>query len=134
MAHYNHTEVESLKAASVIAGFVPVMFLPGGSALDETVHRAGSINDVALGMTIATVATPGDPVAVVTAGRAKGIAGASLGAGAFLGVGSTNGILIPLSPSAAAAPTLARYIVGQSLVNAVAGDVFTVKVKPEQFI
>lgn len=122
------------KAASGIAQYVPVMFLPGGSALSETVQRAGSVNDDVFGMTIATVASPGDEVAVAISGQVKGIAGASLGAGARLAVGSTNGILVPLLASAGAAPTAARYIVGRALKNAAAGDVFPVQVQPEQFI
>lgn len=134
MAGYNHGEVLEAKAASAIAQWVPVMFLPGGSALDETIHRAGSLNDFAVGLTIATVASPGEPVTVVTSGRAKGIAGASLGAGAFVAVGSTNGILIPQLASAAAAPTAIRNIVGRSLKNAVAGDVFEIQVKAEQIL
>lgn len=134
MAHHIHGDVMPYKGASAIGAWVPVMALPGGSALDETVQRAGSINDVAIGMTIATVASPGDSAAVVMTGRAKAIAGASLGEGAFLGVGSVNGILIPLSPSAAAAPTALRYVVGKAIVNAAAGDIFTIEVKPEQFI
>lgn len=134
MAHFNHGETESLKGASAIAAFVPVMYLPGGSALDETVQRAGSLNDIAVGMTIATVASPGDPVTVVVSGRAKGVAGASLGAGALVGVGSTNGILIPQTPSVIATAMALRTIVGRAVINAVAGDVFTIQVKPEQII
>lgn len=134
MAYTNHGERLSLKAASAIAQNVPVMFLPGGSALDLTVQRAGSVNDIAVGMTIATVASYGDPVAVVVSGEAKAIAGASLGAGALVGVGSTNGILIPQSPSAAATAMELRTIVGRALVNAAAGDVFTIQVKAEQIV
>lgn len=134
MAHTIHGDVMPFKGASAIAAWVPVMLLPGGSALDETVQRAGSINDIAIGLTIATVASPGDPAAIVVNGRAKAVAGASLGAGAFLGVGSTNGILIPLAASAAAAPTALRNIVGRAVVNAAAADIFTIEVKPEQFI
>lgn len=123
-----------MKAASAIAQYVPVMFLAGGSALSEVVMRAGSINDDAFGMTIATIASPGDETAVAYSGEVKGVAGASLGAGARLGVGSTNGILIPLSPSAAAAPTAARYVIGRAAKNAAAGDIFPVILEPQQFI
>lgn len=134
MAGYNHGEVLEAKAASAIAQWVPAMFLPGGSALDETVHRAGSLNDIAVGMTIATVASPGDPVTLVVSGRAKAIAGASLGAGALVGVGSVNGILIPQTPSVTATAMALRTIVGRALKNAVAGDVFEIQVKPEQIV
>lgn len=122
------------KAASGIAMFVPVAFLISGSALSETVMRAGSVNDDVFGMTIATIASPGDEVAVAVYGEVKGIAGASLGAGARVGVGSTNGILIPLAASAGAAPTAARYVVGRAVKNAAAGDTFPVLLGCEQFI
>ncbi len=134
MAGYNHGETLELKAASAIAQWVPAMFLPGGSALDLTVHRAGSLNDIAVGMTIATVASPGEPVELVVSGQAKAIAGASLGAGALVGVGSTNGVLIPQTPSVLATAMALRTIVGRALANAVAGDVFTIQVKPEQIV
>lgn len=137
MAYTNHGERLSLKAASAIAQNVPVMFLPGGSALDLTVQRAGSINDIAVGMTIATVATYGDPAAVIVSGEAKGIAGASLGAGALVGVGSTNGILIPLIASniaSVADGSGLRFVVGRALVNAAAADVFTIQIKAEQLV
>lgn len=136
MAHYNHENVLSLKAASAIAAWVPVQFLQGASALTETVQRNGSLNIEAVGFTIATIASPGDPVAVVDQGEVKAIAGASLGAGADLAVGSTNGILIPLAASALATGAIGeiRYTVGKAKYNAAAGDIFTVVVKPEQLI
>lgn len=134
MAHYNHGETLEVKAASAIAQWVPAMFLPAASALDLTVHRAGSLNDIAVGMTIATGASPGDPLTLVVSGQAKAVAGASLGAGALVGVGSTNGILIPQAPSAVATAMALRTVVGRALVNAAAGDVFAIQVKPEQIV
>lgn len=132
MAEYNHGAVESLKAASAIAQWVPVKGLEGASSIDETVIAAASLNDFALGLTIATVASPGDPVAVVMGGRAKAIAGASLGAFTPLVVGSTNGILIPAARGAVASAV--KNQVGISLHAAAAGDVFTVLVDPEQIV
>lgn len=140
MAGYNHGESLSLKAASAIAAYVPVSFLQGGSALDETVIRTGSTNEFAVGFTGATIATYGMPVNVILSGRAKGIAGASLGAGAVLGVGSTNGILIPIGPSglpahvASGGAVDARFTVGRALKNAAAGDIFDVYVDTDQII
>lgn len=125
-----------LKAASAIAQYVPVMFLPGASALTEVVQRAGSINDDVFGMTIATIASPGDEVAVAFGGQVKAVAGASLGAGARVGVGSTNGILIPITPSGAASVAAypLRYVVGRAVKNAAAGDIFTIVLQPEQIV
>lgn len=137
MAHSNVETPLPLKAASAMAQWVPVQFLQGASALTETVMRNGSWNIEALGMTIATVATYGDPVAVVVDGVCKGIAGASLGAGAYLSIGSTNGILVPVAASGVASPAStgeARFIVGKSLYNAAAGDVFSFLLDPGQIV
>lgn len=137
MAHNIERFNIPLKAASGIAQYVPVAFLAGGSALSETVIRAGSINDDVLGMTIATVASPGDEVAVAVAGVVKGVAGASLGAGCRVAVGSTNGILIPLAASGGPASVnvvATRYAVGRALKNAAAGDLFPVLLQPEQVV
>jgi hypothetical protein len=131
-----------VKAASAIANWVPVTFLPPGSALSETVVRAGSVNDFPLAMTQATVASPGDPVQLGRPGEVtKAIAGASLGAGAIVAVGSTNGILIPLLPSglstalgSAVGAAGLRWSVGVALKNAAAGDIFPVYLKPDQIV
>lgn len=137
MAHSNVETPLPLVAASAIAQWVPVQFLQGASALTETVIRNGSWNILALGMTIATVASPGDPAAVAYDGVVKGIAGASLGAGARVAVGSTNGVLVPVGASGVASPAStgeARYVVGLSLYNAAAGDVFSFLVDPDQIV
>lgn len=134
MAHKTEGFTLPLKAASAIAQYVPVTPVPAGSSLSETVYRAGSVNDMPLGMTIATIATYGLEVAVVVNGVVKGVAGASLGAGALVGVGSTNGILIPLVPSAAATAMALRWAVGVALKNAAAADYFPVLVKPDQIV
>jgi hypothetical protein len=139
MAHKEEQFNLPLRAASAIAQYVPVRFtgdagLFPGSAISESVVRAGSSNEDVLGMTLATVASPGAEVAVAVNGVSKGIAGASIGAGARLIVGSTNGILIPFIPTGAAASgPLRTYSIGKSLRNAVAGDIFAVFLDPEQF-
>lgn len=139
MAHFDESHGEPFKGASAIAQWVPVVGLEGTSSADETVIRAGSTNQFPIGMTIATVASPGDPVTVITGGKTKGIAGASLGAFTPVGVGSTNGILIPLtrySASYAASNTALAQIsqVGIAMQSAAAGDVFTILVKPAQVL
>lgn len=132
MAHHNIDDVFPFKAASAISQWVPVIGLEGTSSIDETVIRAGSTNQFPIGMTIASVASPGDPVSVVGAGKAKGIAGASLGAFTPVGVGSTNGILIPLTRNAVASNVLNQ--VGVSVQAAAAGDTFTIIVNPAQIL
>lgn len=137
MAHDQEGPRLPLKAASAIAQYVPVTMPAGGSALSETVIRAGSINDFPLGFTTATIATYGEAVGVQYAGVVKGVAGASLGAGAPLGVGSTNGILIPLAASniaSSANGTGVRWMVGVALKNAAAADLVPVWIKPDQII
>lgn len=143
MAHKTEGFELPLKAASAIAQYVPVRFVGdahggfGGSSLSETVVRTGSWNELALGMTIATVATYGQEVAVQVNQVTKGVAGASLGAGAPVGVGSTNGILVPLLATGGAASANlvgTRFAVGIALKNAAAGDFFPLLVKPDQIV
>lgn len=142
MAEHNIRGAESLKAASAIAQWVPVIGLEGASSIDETVIRAGSYNQFPIGMTVATSASPGDPVLVVTAGRTKAVAGASLGAFTPVGVGSTNGILIPIArgaggavgPSAHVATVTQVNQVGIALHAAAAGDIFSIVVSPAQIV
>lgn len=136
MAHKTEGPKLPLVAASAIAQYVPVQFLQGGSALSETVMPAASLNIFAIGFTEASIAR-GQEVAVQYGGVAKGIAGASLGAGALVAVGSTNGILIPLTASNIASVANGsglRYTVGVALKNAAAADIFPVWVKPDQII
>lgn len=124
-----------LKAASAMGAYRPITFLAGGSALSETIIPAGSFNDFQFGLTSATVASPGDPISWWQPGDVgKGIAGASMGAGAFVSIGSTNGILIPQVPSAAATAMALRWTVGIVLKNAVAGDFIPVFIKPDQIV
>lgn len=142
MAHNQSEGRPALKAASGIGQYVPVSFLEGGSALSETIIRSGSQNNYPFGITLATAASPGDPVTVAALGEVtKGIAGASLGAGAPVVVGSTNGILIPLLPSglstalgSAIGAAGVRWSVGVALKNAAAGDYFPVLINPGQLI
>lgn len=133
-----HTQLQGrvpLKAASAMRAYVPITFLPPGSSLSETVIAAGSLNDFQFGLSAATVASPGDPLTWWQTGDVgKGIAGASMGAGAIVGIGSTNGILIPQAASAAATAMALRWTVGVVLKNAAAGDLIPVYVKPDQII
>lgn len=132
MAHFGDQEVLPVTAASAIGAYLPVRGLEGASSVDERVIAAASLNEFAVGLTIATVATAGDPAQVAFGGRAKAIAGASLGAFAPVAVGSTNGILVPVARGAVASAV--KNQVGIALQSAVAGDVFTVLVKPAQVV
>jgi hypothetical protein len=128
-------------AASAISQYVPVTGVPPGSALSETVYRAGSLNDYPIGFTTATGASPGDPISIQVDQVVKGIAGASLGAFALVGVGCVNGILIPVLPSglstalgSAIGANGLRFSVGVALKNAAAGDYFPVLIRPTEVI
>lgn len=56
----------------------------------------------------------------------KAVAGASLGAWTNLGIASTNGALGPLLPASGAV----GWSIGKSVGAAIAGDVFTVLIRP----
>lgn len=130
-----------LTAASALNQFVPVTPLAGPSSLDDNVIRAGSVNDLPLGFTVATVPTYSTVFAALIGGIAKGIAAASLGNGALVGVGSTNGHLIPISASglstalgSALGAAGVRWAVGISLEDAADGAEFKVLLQPAQVI
>lgn len=120
-------------AASALIPYQPVSLLGGASALDDTVVRSGSVNDLPIGFTIASIAA-GAVGAILLGGVAKGVAAASLGNGALVGVGSTNGRLIPLVPSAAATAMALRYVVGVALEDAADAGEFKVLLRPSQLI
>lgn len=137
-----HTQLSSsprppLKAASAMGAYLPIAFLgvTPASALTETVRLAASFNEFQFGLTLATVASAGDPVEYAIPGDiAKGIAGASMGSGAFVGVGSTNGVL-GLVAAVAAGPTgPPKWAIGILLKNCAAGDLVSVFIKPDQII
>lgn len=140
-----HTQLDGrppFKAASAMGAYLPITFLQGGSALSETVRLAATAIELQFGLTMATVASAGDPVQFWPPGDvAKGIAGASMGAGAPVAVGSTNGVLAPMLPSglstslgSALGAGPPRWAVGYVLKNAAAGDLIPVFIAPQQII
>lgn len=141
MAHNVFQPGVPLKAASVIAQYTPVAFIPqNGSQLSETVIPAGSVNNLPIGMAMASAAAGGE-VSVQFTGVSKGLAGASLGAGALVGCGSTNGVLAPFAASglstalgSALGSSGAKWVVGVALKNAASGDYFPVLLKPDQIV
>jgi hypothetical protein len=116
------------KAASAIGQFMAVAYASGKS---EQVHAAsGLLTAPVAGLSIATAASPGVPVAVAQHGRTKAVAAGSIAAGKLVGVGSINGALVEFAPAAATNANLVRYYVGFAVESAGAGDVFTVHVQP----
>lgn len=113
--------VLSQRNASAVLAYQAVGAPAAGSQLDDMVIPAAS-GGVILGVTRASHAA-NDACEVIAFGVAKMIAGASLGAGAVLAVGSQGKVVVP----AASAPLSA---VGKSLVNAAAGDIIAVFLNP----
>src|SRR5262245_50373995 len=130
MADYRHEFVEPAIAASQINQWVAVFGLPVASSRDEYVFAYQASSAAALGISIATVPSPGEPVAFVTAGRTKGIAAAALGAWTPVGA-NASGLLGPITKGAAGS-YLAQNQVGMSVEAAVTGQVFTIIVNPQQ--
>lgn len=142
MAYERSWHAKSYKAASAINAGQAVAYLGAltpGSTLDETVVPCPSFNIYAIGVARATVATPGLPVDVDLSGYVKMIAAASMAPGAFVAVGSTNGVVIQIKASniASAADGVGaglRFILGYAETAAVAADIFTVRLNPSLLI
>ena len=140
MAYTGDQLTHSFRFASAMGAYLPV-FAPIASSRDEVVVPAASLNHDIIGITRATVGTYNEAAAVVVGGVAKAIAAASLGAGARVAIGSTNGRLIPITPSgistalgSALGAAGARFVVGRALHAAADGGIFSVLVAPEQVI
>lgn len=112
----------SQRAASAIQAYQAVTnALVAGSQLDDSVIP-GASGAAILGVARASHAQ-GDAANVQTFGVVKMKAGASIGAGANLVVGSLG--LVALVAASAPIST-----VGKALVNAAAGDIFSVLLNP----
>ncbi len=123
-----------LIAASVISAKVPVTMVGGAS---QTIVRTGSINELSIGFAVKAVASPGNTAEVLVTGIIDAVAAASLGAGARVAVGSTNGRLIPLAASggpASANLVAVRYTVGVALENAADAGSFKCLINPSQVV
>ena len=113
-------------AASIIVPRRPVKV----DTVNRQVILAASVNgNLVQGFTGAATAPQGEAVTVYGDDSVvEAVAGASLGAGGFVGVSSTNGAIGPV----AAASGIERYAVGQALESAAAGEIFSLYVKPRQ--
>lgn len=112
-------------AATVIQANVPVKLDP---SRQRGVAPVGSAGEAALGFTHA-IASTGQGVSVHEhTAVVEAVAGASIGIGAALAVGSTNGALVV----AAAASGSAKFAVGDSMDNAQPGETFSLYVRPRQ--
>lgn len=121
-----HQPADSYVGASAIDWGVAVKRT---TTKDEVILSTVNTED-AFGITAATGATAGGIVAVHWGGGNEviALAGASLGAGADVGVASTNGTLGPV----AAASGVRKYTLGKSTSAAAAGAYFTVQLRPRE--
>lgn len=121
-----HVNPQNFKVASVVLPYQPVRL---SASVAGAVIPCGTWNLEAQGLTGNATGAVGDAITVY--GResiVEAVAGASVGPGADVGVGSTNGVLAPV----AAASGVVRYRVGKSLEGAAAGEKFSVLVNLER--
>lgn len=122
MAWTQHKHTLPKQAASAIRDYVPVKQVTA-----EKVALAATNVDQIIGFTIASAASPGDPLAVVHEGVVKALCVASVGAGVEVSVASVNG---GLGPVAAGASGFDKQAVGISQDAAAAGEIFSVLLRP----
>jgi hypothetical protein len=129
MAGFQHRDLlPNTVAASALAAYVPVK--ASASTAGQVVPCTANTDDV-IGVTIATVATFSTDAQVCYQGFTKLVAAASLGYGARVQIGSTNGAVTPFTPSGVASALgnvqAVRYQLGRAYQNAAAGQVFLAK-------
>jgi hypothetical protein len=118
-------------SASDLAQYVPVKQI----ASDNVFGLAATTTDDIIGVSQASSATYGSPVPVAFYGISKVLCGASIGAGARVGIASTNGAVGPIIPTGAAASGAIRtYVLGRSLKAAAPGDYLEVVLDPTELI
>jgi hypothetical protein len=116
------------KAASAIGAGIPVTYDVADT--QRQVVAVASRNVEPFGVTLATAANPGDSVTVMERGNViKAVAMASIGAGAPVGVGSSNGALTLVAAGASGAVV---WQVGVSMSAAAAAETFSFYVNPRQ--
>lgn len=128
---------ESFRNSSVIPQFVAVQL--DTAAIMSIVLASSASAGVApvIGLSKATGASVGISLDIQTGGWGKAIAGASLGRGAWVGVGNGgSSTLVPINSLGTASPGAAQpqWAVGYSLEPAAAGVIFTVKIAPRQVV
>jgi hypothetical protein len=102
-----------------------VAVVVSASQADYVVPAANATAGVLLGLSIATAASPSDPVAVQFDGVGKAIAAASVGVGALVGVAAASaGGLAPVASGSN------NQAVGVSRTSAAAGEYFSVLLRP----
>ena len=135
MAWLNVVRSEDKIAASALNQYVVVT---PDTTVDNQVSVASTQNLDAIGVVYqATVPTYGYAVNVAVEGYVKVYFAASTGAGARVGVASTNGAVGPLNPSGPApsgAGTARLYSIGRAVESHSAGDLGTIFLDPRQIV
>lgn len=117
------------KAASAMGAQIAVSHDVGDT--QRQVVAIATNNVEALGVTLATAANAGDAITVLDRGNVvKVTAMASLGAGADIGVASTNGALGLVT----SASGVVKWAVGKSQTAAAAGETFSLYVNPKPIV
>jgi hypothetical protein len=125
---------ESFKAASNIS-FGGAVQLSASTAFQILPASAASNGGAPVyGIALASAGSVGMNVPVQTGGWAKAFAGASLGIGAYVGVGIGTSSLVPVMPSQASVGLGSKFVIGTALEAATAGALFTVAIHPIQVI
>lgn len=130
MAYYDHKFVlPGFAAASPLGQFKPVFIASSGRILP-----ASAITQRIDGFTFATGPSAGAEIGLVNAGVVKAIACGTIAPGDIVGIGSTNGALQTILPSAAATAMSIRYQAGVAMTPAQAGQTFSVLLNLEQIV
>jgi hypothetical protein len=121
-----HVNPQPFKAASLVLPYTPVKL---SASVAGAVVPCGTWNEEPQGFN--SSATRAVDVAITVLGAdsvVEGIAAASVGPGADVAVGSTNGKLAP----AAAASGVVRWRVGKSIEGAAVNERFSLYVNPQR--
>lgn len=116
-------------AFTAASNVVPQSPVKIDTAANRQVVLAASVNDSLQGFVGGATAKTGEAVTVYGENAVvSAVAAASLGAGAVVGVASTNGAIGPVS----GASGVTKFQAGISLESAAAGEQFSLYVKPRQ--
>lgn len=131
---------ETFKNSSVINQFAAVVLDTAGTFAVLPASSASAGVARVIGLAKASMASVGISADIQTGGWGKALAAASLGIGAYVGVGIGTTSLVPIAASGVASAVGAagiqypQFAVGQALENASAGTIFTVKIAPRQVV
>lgn len=124
---HNKTRLPRI-AASAINDHVAV----SQSASQTDYVLQASVGGAAIvGVSLASAASPGDPVAVQAEGIISMKAAASIGAGGVVVVASSNGAVGPVSAAASAPIPQGKNVIGTAQSAAGAGERFSVLIDPK---